>query len=228
MVAILTFSAVDVNVAQVILESTIITALLLQPAKSAYMSRFVHMLIITLCIETSLMGFYAYVLHSLENDGLAIVIWELYKLVRLFLSLSLCYPMLVVLNHKVKLHCVFLLIASIIIGGGIINYMVSEAGKSTGFNNIAFMFIFAFTLQQYMKMKSRLPDADDSEIEGLNSLIAIEVSLVTLNGLLILLFFGGSTSFLQSLRLSITMIQYFKIYLLISLFASFKTVWNIK
>lgn len=77
-----------------------------------------------------------------------------------------------------------------------------------------------------MKLKSRLPDAGDSEIEGLNSLISIEISLLSLNGLLILLFFGGSTYFLQPLRMSITLIQYWKIYLLISLFASFKTVWN--
>lgn len=102
MVAILKFSVVDVNIAQVILESAIIAALVLQPAKSAYMNRFVNMLIITLCIETSL--------------------------------------------------------------------------------------------------------------------------ILALTGLLILLFFGGSTYFLQSLRLSITMIQYFKIYLLISLLASFRTV----
>jgi hypothetical protein len=105
-----------------------------------------------------------------------------------------------------------------------VDYMESETGKPSGFNNIAFVLIFMFTLQQYRKLQCLMDTESGNKIKGLNVLVAIELALIFLNFLLIVLFFGGSTHFLQPLRLSLTLVQYFKIYLAMSLFASLKLV----
>ncbi|CAF4104911.1 unnamed protein product, partial [Rotaria sp. Silwood1] len=117
------------------------------------MRRFIKVLIGALILETVLIASYAYMLHAVLNARLAMIIWDMYKLVRLFISIAFCYPIVVLLDHKVKLHVVFLAIASIIIGGVIVDYMRSIPGTPSGFNNIAFMLIFLFTLQQYYKLK---------------------------------------------------------------------------
>jgi hypothetical protein len=211
-----------VNIAQVILEVVIIIAIMLEKVQNSYMRRFMSIFLAALWFETLLIGSYAYILHGMVHTRLAIFIWDLYKLVRLFVSLSLCYPIIVFTNKQIKLHISFLLLSCIIIGGAIINWTKSSSPeKLSGYNNIAFMFIFLFTLYQYYQLKSRMHD-DEGSIKGLKSLIAIEMILILLNGLLLILFFSGTNYLLQSLRLSITLVQYLKIYMIISLFVSLR------
>ncbi|UJR19414.1 hypothetical protein I4U23_022544 [Adineta vaga] len=119
------FSTVDVNIAQVILEVVIILVTVLEPVQSAYMRRYIKVLVGALLLETTLIAAYAYMLHAMLDAVLAMILWEIYKLVRLFVSL-----------------------AFIIIVGTVVNYMKSISGTPSGFNNVAFMLIFVFTLQQ--------------------------------------------------------------------------------
>lgn len=67
-----TFSTIDVNIAQVILEVVIIIAITLERVRNAYMRRFVGMLLAALWLETYLIGSYAFVLHSMVHIRLAI------------------------------------------------------------------------------------------------------------------------------------------------------------
>ena len=224
MAPILVFSTVDVNSAQVILEAVIIICISIQPVQSSYMRRFVNSLVEALIVETLLMASYAYALDSILETHIALIAWKVYKLVHLFVSLSLCYPIMVFLNQKIKFHLIFLFLASIIAGGGIVDFMRSERETPSGFNDFAFMLIFIFTFQQYRKLKHHLNTEGGNEVKGLNVLMAIEMALIFLNFLLIILFIGGSTHFLQPLRLSIILVQYFRIYLIVSLFASLNLV----
>lgn len=61
---------------------------------------------------------------------------------------------------------------------------------------------------------------NEGVIRGLKNLITIEIILIFFNGLLLTLFFTGTNHLLQSQRLSITLIQYLKIYMIMSLFTS--------
>lgn len=218
------FSTVDVNIAQVIMELVIILVAMLEPIESAFMRRYLRVLFGTLFIETALIAGYAYMRHAMLDAVQAMVLWEAYKLVRLFVSLALCYPITILINHTVKLHAVFFALASIIIVGTALNYAKSTSGSPTGFNNIAFMLIFIFTLQQYWKLKQHIEVVHGDVIRSLNSLVAIEIVLISLNILLVVLFFSGTTHLLQSLRLSLTLVQYLKIHMIMSLFASYRTV----
>lgn len=84
-----------------------------------------------------------------------------------------------------------------------------------------FMFIFLFTLYQYYQLKSQMHnDGNDGYIKGLRSLMAIEMILILLSGLLIILFFSGSHGLVQTLRLYLIMVQSLKIYMIMSMFAS--------
>lgn len=190
------------------------------------MRRFINVLLVALCFEVFLIALYAYILHGVVHVRLAIFIWDLYKIVRLFISLSLCYPILVFTHKPIRLHLIFLLLSSLIVGGGIVNCTKSNPGSPSGYNNFAFMCIFLFTLYQYYQLKSHIHyDTNNLDVmKGLNSLIAIEIMLIILNGLLLILFFGGTDSFLQSLRLSITLVQYLKIYMIMSLFTSLDVI----
>jgi hypothetical protein len=219
--SIKTFSTIDVNIAQVILEVVIIIAIMLEKVQNFSMRRFMNILLAALWFETFLISSYAYILHGMVHIRLAIFVWELYKLVRLLVSLSLCSPMIVFTKKQIKLHIIFLLLSSIIIGGAIVNWTKSSPEKLSGYNNIAFMLIFLFTLYQYHQLKSHMHD-DEGDIKGLKSLMAIEMILILLNGLLLILFFSSTNHLLQSLRLSITLVQYLKIHMIMSLFASLR------
>ncbi|CAF4622280.1 unnamed protein product, partial [Rotaria socialis] len=102
--------------------------------------------------------------------------------------------------QKIKSHVVFLVIASIIVGASVVDYLRRVPDTQS---------------DQYYKLSEHILAEDGEGIRGMKSLIAIELVLIALNGLLIVLFFGGSTHFLQPLRLSITLTQYLKIYLII-------------
>jgi len=129
---------------------------------------------------------------------------------------------MVLTNRRIKLHIIFLLISILIIAGAIVDSTKSNPGIPSAYNNIAFMLIFLFTLYQYFQLKSHICMKDETDIKGLKSLMTIEVILVLLNVLLIGLYFNGTHHSLQSLRLSITLIKYLKIYMLLSLYASLK------
>ena len=58
------------------------------------------------------------------------------------------------------------------------DYMTSESGTTSDFNNIAFMLIFIFTLQQYRKLQCHMDPESDKEIKRLNVLVTIEVTLI--------------------------------------------------
>jgi hypothetical protein len=215
-------STADVNIAQVIFEMVIIIAIMLEQVQNSYMRRFISILLLALGFEAFLIGSYVYILYGMVDVRLAIIIWKLYKLVRLFINLSLCYPIMVLTNKQIKLHIIFLLISILIITGAIVDSTKSNPGTPSAYDNIAFMLIFLFSLYQYFQLKSHIYIKDETDIKGLKSLMTIEVILVLLNGLLIGLYFNGTHHSLQSLRLSLTLIQYLKIYMLLSLYASLK------
>jgi hypothetical protein len=159
-----------VNIAQVIFEVVIIGAIMLQQVHSTYMQRFMNIIFVALGFETCLIGSYAYILHGMDHFRVASIIWELYKLVRLFISLPFCYPTVVFTNKKIKLHILFLFLSSIIIVGGIVDCTTNKrAGIFSDYVNTTFMLIFAFTLHHYYQL--------ESDIQGLNSLIVIETTL---------------------------------------------------
>jgi hypothetical protein len=195
---------------------------MLEKVRNAYMRRLMSILFAALCFQTFLIGSYTCILHGTTHVHLATFMWKLYKLVHLFVNLSLCYPIIVFTNKPIKLHLIFLLFSNIISGGTIQDCAKSSPGSPSGYNDIDFMFIFSFTLYENYQLKSHMyHDSDDQGyIKGLKSLIDVEMALIFLNSLPLILFFSGTNDLLQSLRLSITLVQYLKIYMIMSLFAS--------
>ncbi|CAM4808708.1 unnamed protein product [Rotaria magnacalcarata] len=64
--------------------------------------------------------------------------------------------------QKIKLHVVFLVIASIIVGASVADYLRRIPDTASGFSNVAFMLIFLFRLHQYCKLNQQIL-AEDGE-----------------------------------------------------------------
>jgi hypothetical protein len=84
----------------------------------------------------------------------------------------------------------------------------------------AFDVIFLFTSYQYIQLQRQT----DGEIPRLKSLTALELTLILLNGLLIILFFtsGYQPKLMSSIKITIGILQFHKLYMMISVLSYFK------
>ena len=121
-----------------------------------------------------------------------------------------------------------IVLGCIILSGTIVAYVKNDSGAPSPYNNIAFLVIFIFTLKQYRRLKTHFSTINSVEMNILNVLIVLETFCIVLDGFFILCFFQGVTSFLQCLRLAMTLIQLLKIYIVLSLFASLTILWHSK
>ena len=214
------FTLTDVNIARILLQIVIIVCIYLQPAQHAFMRRFIQGILVVFALETFVLMGYVYTLDILGDLRVAIIVWEVHKFIRLFVSLALCYPILVCVNSGTKLNRMLIVLGCIILSGTIVAYVKNDSGAPSPYNNIAFLVIFIFTLKQYRRLKTHFSRINSVEMNILNVLIVLETFFIVLDGFFILCFFQGVTSFLQCLRLAMTLIQLLKIYIVLSLFAS--------
>jgi len=212
------------GLARVILETVIIIIIALEPVKNAYLKTFVKSLLVAFLFEECLIIAEATVVIYMGKEGeAALLIWRIYEITRIFISLSLCYPMSLFIGEdttKSRLQGLFFAIASLVIVGGISDHLRYNNGHS-GLNLVAFMLIFCFTFRQYMLLRNH----SEHDVPRLNSLMVIEGCLIGLNALVIVFFYSGISNeysyFYQAIKLAIAILQYHKIYMMISVMTYF-------
>jgi hypothetical protein len=210
----------ELGFARIICEAMIIVLIALEPVKNLYLKKFVRHLLIAFVLEELVIIIEVFVIYMNILNEWTIFIWRTHGIIRLFISLSLCYPItLFIRENRRKLQCLLIVISCLIIQGIISEYLGYNNGHS-GVYFIAFLLIFIFTFYQY----TRLHRQTEGEIPRLKSLMALELILIILNSILIVLFFNAKhqENFLSAIKIAIDILQYHKFYMIISVMTYFE------
>lgn len=79
--------------ARIICETMIIVLIAVEPVKNVYLKVFVQRLLAAFVIEEIVMIIEAYLSYTKGSTFWTRDLWRLYEVIRIFISLSLCYPM---------------------------------------------------------------------------------------------------------------------------------------
>ncbi|UJR11867.1 hypothetical protein I4U23_016046 [Adineta vaga] len=205
---------------RIICEAVVIGLIALEPIKNSYLKLFIQRLLAAFILDELVIITEGYILYTNMYDEWKAIVWRTHEVIRVFISLSLCYPMsLFIGENGQKLQRLFFVISSLVFIGGIFDHLHYRNGHS-GMNHIAFMLIFLFTFYQYIQLRKQTR----GQVPRLNSLMLIELVLMILNGLLIILFFssGYEQKFLSTIKIATTILQYHKFYMIISVMTYFE------
>jgi hypothetical protein len=203
----------EIGFARIILETILIILIALEPVKNFYLKKFVKHLLTVFILEEFVIIAEVYVIYMNIQGEWAAIIWRIYEIIRIFISLSLCYPIsLFIGENGQKIQRLFFIVSCLVAIGAISDHLHYNNGQS-GMNFIAFILIFLFTFHQYTQLHRQT----QGEIPRLKSLMVVEFTLILLNGILIVLFFSGAyqQKFLLAIRITIGVLQYQKIYMMI-------------
>jgi hypothetical protein len=206
--------------ARIVCEAMIIILIDLEPVKNPYLKTFVRRLITAFILEELVLITYAFVINTSTLQEWRTFTWRTYEVIRIFISLSLCYPMsLFTGENGQKVQRLFFVVFSLMAIGGILEHMQYNHGHS-GMNHIAFMLIFSFTFYQYIQLRRQT----EGDIPRLKSLMIIEFLLIILDSLLLILFISGQYQlrFVSSLKIAMSILQYHKFYMIISVMSYFE------
>lgn len=199
--------------ARVLCEAAVIVLIALEPVKNTYLNNFVKRLLPAFILEELLIFLGAVVTYMNLYTDHRIIIWRISEVIRIFISLSLCYPMSLFIGESgKKVQRLFIFVCCLMIVGTTSD-LVLYHGSRSGVNYIALLLIFLFTLYQYRQLRQQI----EGEIPRLNSLIILEVALIILNILLIILFFTGGPKlkFFIAFKIALNFIQLQKFYTMI-------------
>lgn len=203
----------EMGLARIICEAMVIILIAMEPVKNPYLQKFVRTLLAAFILEESVIIAEVFVVHIGLFDEWTAIIWRIYEIIRIYISLSLCYPIsLFIGENGQKLQRVFFVVCCLVVTGTISDYLRYNDGHS-GMNYIAFTLIFLFTLYQYTQLRRQT----QGEIPRLKTLMILESTLLVLNIILVLLFFYGGyqQTFLSALKIAIGILQYHKLYMMI-------------
>ncbi|CAF1425999.1 unnamed protein product [Adineta ricciae] len=188
----------EMLVARIICEAMMIGLIALEPVKNPYLKVFVQRLLAVFILDELVIMTEGYILYTDTYAEWKAVFWRTHEIIRVFISLSLCYPM------------------SLFIGENGQKYRNGHSGM----NHIAFMLIFLFTFYQYVQLRRQTR----GEVPRLKSLMAIESMLIILNLILIALFLarGYEQKALPTIKITMTILQYHKFYMIISVMTYFE------
>jgi hypothetical protein len=210
----------ELGFARIICEAMMIVLIALEPVKNAYLKRFVKYLIAAFILEELVIIADVFLIYMNIINEWTIFIWRTYGIIRLFISMSLCYPMTLFIGQNLrKLQRLLIAVCCLIIYGVISESLGNNNGHS-GIYFIAFLLIFIFTFYQYTQLRRRT----GKEIPRLKSLMTLELTLIILNSILIVLFFnnGFEQNFLPAIKITIDILQYHKFYMIISVMTYFE------
>ena len=141
--------------ARIICELMTIILIAAEPVKNAYLKIFVRRLLAAFVIEELVIIIQVFLSYTNESNVWTKDIWRVYEIIRIFISLSLCYPMSLFIGEGgQKVQRLFLVVCSLMIVGIILNHLKYNDGHS-GVDHIAFLIIFVFTFYQYNQLRRR-------------------------------------------------------------------------
>ncbi len=210
----------EIVFARIVCEAMIIVLIALEPIKNPYLKTFVKRLITAFILEGLVLITYAFVINTSTLQEWKTFTWRTYEVIRIFISLSLCYPMsLFTGENGQKVQRLFFVVFSLMAIGGILEHMQYNHGHS-GMNHIAFMLIFSFTFYQYIQLRQQT----EGDIPRLKSLMILEFVLIVLDGLLLILSISDQYQlrFVSALKIAMSFLQYHKFYMIISVMSYFE------
>ncbi|CAF0925943.1 unnamed protein product [Adineta ricciae] len=210
----------EMLVARIICEAMMIGLIALEPVKNPYLKVFVQRLLAVFILDELVIMTEGYILYTDTYAEWKAVFWRTHEIIRVFISLSLCYPMsLFIGENGQKVQRFFVVISGLVLIGGFFDHLQYRNGHS-GMNHIAFMLIFLFTFYQYVQLRRQTR----GEVPRLKSLMAIESMLIILNLILIALFLarGYEQKALPTIKITMTILQYHKFYMIISVMTYFE------
>jgi hypothetical protein len=177
------------------------------------LKRFVKSLLAAFILEELVIIAEVCAIYINLSDEWTAIIWRIYEIIRIFISISLCYPKSLFTGESgQKLQHLFLIVCGLVGIGAILDHLKYNNGN-TGMNLIVFLLIFLFTYYQYIQLHCRT----EEKTPRLKSLMAIGLTLILLNGLLVILFFTGicQPKVMSAIRITIGILQYHKLYMMI-------------
>ena len=190
-------------------EASIVVLIVSESVKNTYLKHLIPVLILE-----QLLIFLGTVLNYMDVfTEHQFIILRISEIIRIVISLSLCYPISVFLKDvepKAKSASIYVGCLMII---GITSDLLQYNYIRPGVNYVAFLVISVFTFHQYNQIRRRIED----ESSRLTSLIILEVILIILNLLLILLFFKdtGEIKVFVTIEIVMRFIQLHKFYTMI-------------
>ncbi len=197
-----------------------IILIVLEPVKNSYLKNFVKRLLAAFVLEELVIITEAFFIYMSILDEWTAIIWRTYEIIRIFISLSLCYAISLFIGGSVqKIQRLFFIVCGLMIVGAISDHLRYNNGHS-GMNYIAFLIIFSFTFYQYTQLRQQT----EGEIPRLTSLMILEFVLIVLNVMLIILFFHGGyqQKFSSTVKITIGILQYQKLYMMIMVMTYFE------
>jgi hypothetical protein len=194
-------------------EAMIIIFIALESLQNSYLKKFVKSLLTIFILEELVIIAEVCAIYINLSDEWTAIIWRIYEIIRIFISISLCYPKsLFTGESEQKLQHLFLIVCGLVGIGAILDHLKYNNGN-TGMNLIVFLLIFLFTYYQYIQLHCRI----EEKTPRLKSLMAIALTLILLTGLLVILFFTGicQSKVMSAIRIIIWILQYHKLYMMI-------------
>ena len=199
--------------ARIASEAVVVTLIALEPVKNAYLNNFVKRLIPAFILEVLLIAVAEYIKYMELYAEYRILTWRTFEIIRIFISLSLCYPMSLFIGETgQKVQRLFMIVCGLMVIGTTSD-LLGYRERHSGMNYVSFLLIFLYTLYQYNQLRQRT----EGEIPRLKSLIFIETILIILDVILILLFLGGARQikFFTATKNAMEFIQLQKFYMMI-------------
>jgi len=200
-------SADNVNVSRVILGLSMMYLLSLTSVNS-HLKRFTRSFIFAFSISEFVFFVYTVVHFTRGGETEQLILWRTYEIIRLFMNLSLCYPIFLALGKDAKqLQSVFIfVVVSILIS---VLYDFFSPWEHSGINHVAFLLVFFYTHKQYRELNASI----EGSISNLRVLVALEEILIALTAIYVLTYFSFVRFNGQSFRLCVSILQYFKFFL---------------
>jgi hypothetical protein len=209
----------EMGFARIIYETMMIVLIALEPVKNSYLKKLVKRLLVVFILGEFMIFAKVFVTYMDISDEWTPIIWRIYEIIRVFISLSLCYPIsLFIGENGQKLQRLFFIVCCLVASGAISDHLHYNNGHS-GLNHVASMLIFLFTFYQYTQLRRETI----GEIPRLKSLMVLELILIILDGILIVLYFNGGNQpkFLSGMKIALGILQYQKFYMMILVMTHF-------
>ena len=198
---------------RIVCGTVIITLIISQPVKNRFINRFVQRLIPVFILEQSLILIETFSTYMDLYTEYQFLIWRLCRIIRIVISLSLCYPLSLCLrDNQQKFRSVSVYVCCLMFIGTIFDLLQVNDGRS-GVNYIALTVISLFTLYQYRQLRRR----SGAENSQLNNLIFLEgiMMIFQISSIVLLFEDGYQMEFFIAIKITIELLQLQKFYAMI-------------